>query len=348
MKGLLHIVILHPAAIGDAILATPVAVVLKRNFPDARITYWSHESLKPLLDMCPSIDAFVSYKRGQNIVALAAQLRALKPDLFVNLSNVSKIGFMSLFTAIKTVHYKKRPDGLEPIRHAADNFLDTIRPLASDIPERLFPTLIVNESVRLEFASSFKEALSAQGLADRPWRSQPLMALVPGVGKLRPNRSWSIDGWLSLAKYLVEKNEYLPVLIGGSDEVDIGEEIASKCRGKILNLCGKLSLLQTAVVLRECALVVSADTGPAHIAVAVGTPVVGLYGPTAPARSGPYGFGYLVVDRYSECSCRYKKHCRFAQDGSASGRCMNAITIDDVLKKIESALPLFDQDTVQN
>src|SRR5262249_49621463 len=152
-------------------------------------------------------------------------------------------------------------------------------------------------------------------------------------------RAWSMDGWLNLVEHLTEKDTHLPVLVGGSDEVEIGDKIASRFQGKVLNLCGKLSLLQTAVVLRQCSLVVSADTGPAHISVAVGTPVVGLYGPTAPARSGPYNCDRLIVDRYNDCSCRYKKHCRLADASSVSslesGKCMNAITLDDVLEKIE-------------
>jgi len=321
MKSPDHIVIFHPAAIGDAMLATPVASALKRNFPNAHITYWSHGSLKTVIkDMCPFVDDFVDYKRGENIFKLSGRLKSLKADLFVDLSNAMKGKLMPLLSGSRAVHYKKKSDGVKPIQHAVDNFLDTVRPIVSDLPEKVFPTVFPQEEKLLDVRNKF--------LNDKK-----LIAIVPGVGKLRPNRAWTIEGFASLIDLILERNEHCPILIGGSDETDLGAKLEQGREGKVINLCGKLDLAQTACVLKQCDIVVSGDTGPAHISVAVGTRVVGLYGPTAFERSGPYGCNDLVIDKQSTCRCQYEKQCRFTPEGTA-GECMTRITLDEIVAKL--------------
>ena len=329
MKSLNHIVVFHPAAIGDAMLATPVASILKRNFQSAHISYWTHSSLKVIIkDMCPSVDDFVDYKRGQNIFSLSSQLKALKADLFVDLSNSSKGKLMPFFSGTRALHYKKRPDSVTPRRHAADNFVDTIRSSVTDIPEQLFPTVFPQETLVESLKKEFFGEQNGESL---------IVGIVPGVGKIRPNRAWTINGYIELIDRLTENKSVIPVLIGGPDETDLGSQIENKTDGKVLNLCGKLNLAQTAAVLKQCRVVVSGDTGPAHISVAVGTPVVGLYGPTAVERSGPYGNLQLAIDKQSNCRCQYEKQCRFAPEGTA-GDCMNLITTGDVMDKIKQVL----------
>jgi ADP-heptose:LPS heptosyltransferase len=330
MKSPTNIVIFHPAAIGDAMLATPVAAILKRNFVNAHISYWTHESLKILIkDMCPPVDGFVDYKRGQNIFKLSGQLKSLNADLFVDLSNSPKGKLMSLLGATKAVHYQKRKDGVKPIRHAADNFVDTIRALVSDIPGELFPTLFPSEKLISDARKKY--------LPEQTFGSKPIIAIVPGVGKLRPNRAWTLEGIGSLVDVILSRGSCLPVLIGGAEETELGAALETSRQGQIANLCGRLDLAQTAAILKQCQVVVTGDTGPAHIAVAVGVPVIGLYGPTAFERSGPYGYESLVIDKQSDCRCKYEKQCRFTEPGTA-GECMSKITTGDIIERLRSVL----------
>ncbi len=329
VKAFEHIVIFHPAAIGDAMLATPVATILKRNFQNARITYWSHESLSPVIkDMCPAVDDFVEYRRGQNIFALTSQLKSLKPDLFIDLSNAPKGKLMAFLSGKFCLRYKKRKDGIEPIRHAADNFVDTIRPIVEVVPTQLFPTICpTGDSVRKIIDS----VLPAEN-------GRPIIAVAPGVGRLRPNRAWTPDGFCELIELINSRDAYAVAMIGGSEEVVIATELQNRCSEiPLINLCGTLTLAQTASFLKGCSAVVSADTGPAHIAVAVGTPVVGLYGPTALTRSGPYGYLDFAVDKRDECKCQYKKHCTLTNEDTA-GVCMSRITAMMVYEQLKRIL----------
>jgi|AGTN01.2.fsa_nt_gi ADP-heptose:LPS heptosyltransferase len=326
MKAPEHIVIFHPAAIGDTVLATPVAKILKRNFPNARLTYWAHPTLKVILtDMCPVIDDFVDYER-RTLSANRSILKKLGADLFVDLSGSLKGRLIPLLLT-GSVHYRKQSRSASLPQHAVDNFIDTIRPLCKEIPDSLFPTLFPSHG------SSFIE----RTLNPSNTNKLPLIAVVPGVGNVRPSRAWPYERWRALLDVLIDRGSHFPVIIGGADDAQEGERLSTECKGRTLNLCSKLALEETATLLKECALVVSGDTGPAHIAVAVGTPVVGLYGPTLAGRSGPFGCEKLVLTQEQSCRCAGEKMCRYATMGS-SGECISRITVDEVLAKIDLAL----------
>lgn len=161
----------------------------------------------------------------------------------------------------------------------------------------------------------------------------PMIGIVPGVGKVRPHRAWLYEGWQYLIHHILEWNSHLPVLIGGPDEVELCRRLNEDSNNACLNVSGVLSLPETAAVLKACEVVISGDTGPAHLAVAVGTRVIGLYGPTFPERSGPYGCLDLVLDQSENCQCLALKQCTFANPGEP-GRCMQRIMLPEVLEKL--------------
>jgi ADP-heptose:LPS heptosyltransferase len=328
-----NIVIFHPAAIGDAVLATPVAKTLKLNYPGAKITYWSHSSLKQLLfGLCPSIDDFVEYSKDTSFFEMLKTLKQLKPDLFVDLSNSRKGTMLTFLHSTKVLRYLKERYDTEPSMHAVDNFMQTIAPVCHEIPKAYFPTI-------------FPEALAAQVLPrvipGYQSAASPMIGIVPGVGQARPHRAWLADGWQYLLKSIIRKRTHVPVLIGGEDEVDLCAQIEKEVGSGVLNLAGKLALTETAAILKSCQVVISGDTGPAHIAVAVGTPVIGLHGPTSSKRSGPYGFSDLAIDQSSMCKCLDSKYCQLT-GGRAPGECMERIMLAEIIEKIASVIPGFD------
>ncbi|HEY9787829.1 MAG TPA: glycosyltransferase family 9 protein, partial [Candidatus Obscuribacterales bacterium] len=305
MQSFGNIVVFHPAAIGDALLATPVVTTLKQNFPAAKLTYWSHPELKQLLlGLCPSIDEFVDYVRESSFFDILRSMERLKPDLFVDLSNSGKTRMLPWFTRRKILRYRKQSPHAEVIQHAVHNFLETIHPVCSEFPAQFFPTI---------FPDALAEEVLPQLLEAVPAKDLPFIGLVPGVGRHRPHRAWIPDGWIYLLRFLVEQRTYLPVIIGGEEDIPLCDAIVEQFKNDCLNVVGKLSLPQTAAVLKKCQVVVAGDTGPAHLAVAVGTPVIGLYGPTFPARSGPYNCEGLIIDQSAACRCHGNKVCLFAR-----------------------------------
>jgi len=332
MTSFSNILIFQPAAIGDVMLATPVAKTLKHNFAGAKITFWGHPSLREvLMALCPYIDEYIEYDRKARFISILKTFWAIQSDLYVDLSNSTKGMIMAAFAPGKTriVAYKKQPDDLN--LHAVENFLETVEPICEDKPSSLFPTL-------------FPEALTAEVASEvlGDLQNKVLIGIVPGVGRLRPHRAWILDGWHYLLNALVDKPNCLPILIGGTDEIEIGARLAQEHAGQCIDLTGKLELMQTAALLKMCRVVISSDTGPAHLAAAVGTPVIGLYGPTYPARSGPYGYGHLTIDQSEHCRCQGLKYCALANPDSP-GECMHRIMLPEVLDKLNQVLGLTEE-----
>jgi ADP-heptose:LPS heptosyltransferase len=324
MQAFGNIVVFHPAAIGDAMLASPIATTLKLNYPAAKLTYWTHPALKNiLLELCPSIDEVIDYDRDLGIFQLAKNFNKRGADLFVDLANSFKSQAMTWMTKSTVLRYQKQAADIEPRQHAVGNFMETIRPVCQEIPEQLFPSI---------FPAALSEQLLARIFSDQNFPALPLIGLVPGVGKLRPHRAWLFEGWLYLLRHILENGNYLPVLIGGEDEIELSEKLNQELDNSCMNACGQLSLTETAALLKACKVVIAGDTGPAHMAVAVGTPVIGLYGPTYPERSGPYGYQNYVLSQSADCDCHALKICRYANPNEP-GRCMQRIMLAEVLEK---------------
>ncbi len=320
-----NIVVFHPAAIGDAMLASPIAATLKLNYPAAKLTYWTHPALRQiLLGLCPSIDEIVDYDREANIFEQVKTFDSLRADLFVDLANSLKSRTMTWMTRANVLRYEKQAATVVPRMHAVANFLETIRPVCPEIPENLFPSI---------FPEALSDELIKRILSEQHLQALPMIAIVPGVGKLRPHRAWLYEGWLYLIQHILEWQSYLPVLIGGTDEIELAERLNAEVGNRCVNACGKLSLSETAAMLKACAVVVSGDTGPAHIAVAVGTPVIGLYGATYPDRSGPYGCNAYTLDQSKFCDCHGLKSCRYSNPDEP-GRCMQRIMLAEVMEKL--------------
>ncbi len=309
-------------------LATPVAAALRANFPRAKITYWTHPSLISLLGLLKAVDRVEGFVKDEGLLTHLQFLRSLKPDLFVDLAGSSRSNWLTLFNSAKVVRYRKQAYATTPIMHAVDNFLATLEPLSLQPMDLKFPTISAHESDLLSVKQRLKEA----GANDRI-----LVGLVPGVGKLRSHRAWIPDGWSYAARILCESSRYTPVLVGGGDEVSLCDEVAKKVGAGCVNLAGKLSLVETAALLQSCKVVVSGDTGPAHVAIAAGTPVVGLYGPTFKERSGPYGCLDDVISQSHYCQCHDVKICSITQT-AGPGECMSRIMLEEVFERLRVVL----------
>ncbi len=321
-----RILILHAAAIGDSVLGTPVSASLKEKYPSAKITCLTHESLIPLLSICPSIDELIALDEVQPIISARASIGASKPDLIVDLSGSSKSFWQTLFMAKKVLRYQKQSASARPVQHAVDNYLATVSSVC-DKPDssKLFPTLFPKES----------DTEKVRKMIYR--ENKRLLALIPGVGAQRPHRAWPEERWIALTKHILWEKDHALILLGGPEERTLCSRITEKAGEYCFNLAGKLSLAETAAALSLCDATVSGDTGPAHISTAVGTPVVGVYGPTLVERSGPYGMCELALSASDKCQCFNRKSCVLVPD--ASGKCMGDIQAQTVYANLSSLFP---------
>jgi ADP-heptose:LPS heptosyltransferase len=155
------------------------------------------------------------------------------------------------------------------------------------------------------------------------------VVLNPGAGW--PNKQWPPDRFGAVAAGLRKSRNLRSVVTWGPGEEPLARGVVDSSHGAA-ELAPATTLPQLMTMLASAALVVSGDTGPIHLAAAAGTPIVGLYGPTDPARNGPWSVSDLTVSRFSECVCHHKRRCH------RDTRCLDDISVDEVLAAAEARL----------
>ena len=142
---------------------------------------------------------------------------------------------------------------------------------------------------------------------------------------------WMPDRFAALADRLIGDHGARIFFTGGAADGSMVDRIIRKMRHHASNLAGATSLIELAALYRRMAMVISTDTGPMHIAAAVNTPVIALFGPTAEWRTGPYGEHHQVVAPDLDCRPCFKRQCSHCT-------CMQSISVEDVMQKVHAIL----------
>lgn len=289
-----NILIIKMSSLGDIIHALPSLYALRKKFPNAKITWAVHPSFAGILPGKPWIDEIylVDRKKIKSIPYLRTVKKELSDknfDLVIDLQMIAKSALISFLSGARTkIGYHDAREGSflinKPIKgkhaegHIIEQLLDVMGYLGCDTDKIVFP--LKDVTTEQKEVKDLLKSLDVQG---------KFAILVPGTrGEFK---KWPISYWAELAKSFSKNNIY-SVLVGTPDEKDMGEEIVELAgSNKVCNLIGKTTLLQLVALEKMAALHISADTGPLHIANAVNTPILALFGPTLPDRSGPFGEG---------------------------------------------------------
>lgn len=339
--------VFQTAFIGDVLLALPLLQVLKRQRPDARVTMVAIPSTAPLLANHPAVDEWLVYdKRGKHsglggILTMARTLRdrqcdvaliphrSLRSSLVCRLAGIPRrIGFSTssgkvFFTDV--VKYEKT-------EHEITRNLSLLSPLNIDARKRELPNLYPDAADR-----QVVDAVLGKDTKQGHYR----IAVAPG--SIWNTKRWPKERFVELTKLLAGEGHGV-VLVGGKQDTGLCEEIRSEAGDEnVLNTAGKLSLLQSADAIRRCRAAVSNDSAPMHMAVAVRTPVVAIFGATVPEFGfAPLGERDVVVQTMAlpcrPCSIHGGNHCPIR-----TFVCMKDITAQRVfgeVKKLLSGLPL--------
>lgn len=291
-KPFKNILIIKMSSLGDVIHALPSLYVLRKTYPDAHITWAVHPAFGALLPGKPWIDEiyYVDRKRIKNwpyLMQVRRELHARHFDLVIDLQMIAKSALISFLSGGKRrIGYWDAREGSflasHPVKgphahgHIIEQLLDVMETLGCDTSEIRFP--IHDHDKEKE---TVRQMLQAAGVKDR------YVVLVPGTRGER--KKWPIRFWGELARRLGESQ--VPVVISGApSEKDMGQAIRELSGSPYtIDFTGKTNLLELAALDEMAALHISGDTGPLHIANAMQTPLIALFGPTLPDRSGPYG-----------------------------------------------------------
>ncbi len=321
-----NILLIKPGAIGDLLELTPVIKALANRFRGARISLLvGTRDTATLFQHNPHIsEVMVFDRRGEHKTLLSllkfwARLQRKQYDLVIHFQRSNlKAWFLAsaAFPCRLLVYHKSRKTNV----HVLDNYLDTVAPLG-----------IRAQDPRLELYTGRDDDAYADELFSREgYSSRVVIALNPGASNAV--KQWSAEQFSELADALAENVSAKVIIIGGKEDAALAASIAGHTKKiRPLMLAGKTTLLQLGSILRKCDLLVSGDTGPLHLATAVGTRVVGLFGSVDPARTGPVGPGHRVIQA-KDVPC---VPCRSVTcTNSVYLECMNKISVQEVLAAV--------------
>lgn len=330
MKKDNNILILKPGAIGDLLHLTPLIRQLKNAYPDGKISILvSSQATKSLFMNNPYIDKiFVYEKRGLHrrfidFFRLCKEIKGEGFDLVLNFQRSNlRLWFLIFYIRAKRVLVYKKDEE----KHAVSNHLETLKDLNIELNfEDINLDLFLDDESEI-FAENF---FRLNNLLDKR-----VIALNPGASH-RVNR-WGTKYFASLIDLFKEKDEIKFLIIGGKEDLDLAREIKENTKKKdVIDLVGKISLLQLGGILKRCKILVTGDTGPMHIATAVGTKVIALFGAADPKRTGPVGKGHIIIQAKDvSCVPCKKRVCNNRQ----YLQCMEKIEPQDVFEKIMEIL----------
>lgn len=341
MKSYNKILIIQTAFIGDVVLTTPLIRAAKDCFPQALVDVLVNPSTQNLLENNPFINSLIIYDKRraqkgiQNLWRLGKLLNQKKYDLVLSPHRSFRSAVLALLSRAKMrlafhtsagaflythkIYYRRD-------LHEVERNLSLLEQhgcgKTGHKPE-LFPS-----------DDDIKKATGFITAAD--WKdNETIVAMAPG--SVWATKRWPKQYFIELAGTLAGSGAKI-LLIGGKSDHPLCQEIAFAVKNNILNATGQMSLLQSAVLIKRCCVLVSNDSGPQHLGVAVGTPVITIFGSTIPAFGfAPYGPGNSVVEIKLDCrpcGIHGRQKCPIS-----TFECMRAIKPEQVLREINKLLP---------
>jgi lipopolysaccharide heptosyltransferase I len=310
----MNIALIKLSSIGDVVHALPVAAALRAALPQARLTWLVERREAAVLRDNAALSEIVpvdtrGWRRARAplsiaettgaLVALGRHLRASRFDVAIDLQGLIKSGMITRATraplriGFAAAHCRERASVVftnhrvtppAAARHIVDRYISLVEPLgvrprAAEFP---LPSNGAAETLVDEF-------LAAAGLKPR----DRLVVLNPGAG--RPDKRWPIARFRALAGRLTDDAGAAVLVTWGPNELEEARAVVDAGPTRRTVLAPPTNLDELLAVLRRASVVVAGDTGPLHLAAALGTPCVGLYGPTSDERNGPYGPGHRTL-----------------------------------------------------
>jgi len=339
----MNILIVKLSAIGDVIHTLPSLAELRRLYPDDHITWVVEEAAAGLIEGHPYLNkvlisrrkSWIKYFKSGKISRLSREIRSFikelreRPyDLVIDFHGLLKSALIVLFAGGKRklgydslqelsglFYNEKIPEDMN--KHAVDRYRDLLRYLGAktEPAEFIFPP-------DSDAEAKVELLLRKNDLADKKF-----IAVNPVA--YWETKLWDNEKFARLAE-MIKKQLDVEVVFTGSEKQAI-EKITAQISTKAVNLAGKTTLPELASLYRRAELLITTDSGPMHLAAALGKPVVALFGPTDPQRTGPYGQGHKIVRTELSCSPCFLKKC-------PTKKCMQDITAEQVFTAVKERL----------
>ncbi len=326
------ILIIRLGAIGDVVHTTNTYRAIKKAYPRTEIHYMTTKTQACFLENDVDIEkVWIVDKNDLKLCKsqkLAKLLKNEKFDLVINLQPNFKTRFLCLLSGIKkALIYKKTFK-----KHAVENFFDTA--------QKYFKNLELDSEMTIYISPKAKETAIRQLMELK----RPLIAFnAGGIISPRQGRTYPLEQWITLAELVRNKFNGTIILTGAKEDEELLARLTELTN--IKSFIGKTTLEENAAIINECDVMVSGDSGPLHIASALGVPSIGLYGSMPVNRTGTYGKNCVSISSKVPCAPCNRRKCKFLKHSkNLYAPCMAAISTEEILTCIENCLNIPKRD----
>jgi lipopolysaccharide heptosyltransferase I len=310
-------------SLGDVIHGIPVAAALRARYPDAEIDWLVDPRYLEVLRLVPAVSRAIPIDpRGSKHVVLRTigELRRRRYHAVLDLQGLIKSAVLARAAGgVRTIGLA-RPH----LREGAARLFYTTAVDPGDVRHVIFKNLALLQPLgihepRVEFPLLVPDTAASRDVAARSGGRYAL--LNPGAAW--PNKRWPPERFGAVAETLRRSGGVRSFVLWGPGEQSIADAVVSSSHGAA-ELAPQTTITDLFAMAKGARLVVSGDTGPLHVAAAVGAPVVALFGPTFPERNGPWAADDIILSRVHTCECLYERRCRRATP------CIDDISVDEV------------------
>jgi lipopolysaccharide heptosyltransferase I len=319
-------------SLGDVIHAIPAAAALRKRYPHGRIDWMVDPQYMPVVRLVRAVDRVIPVNPRGGAAKLYSAFRAFwgsDYDAAIDLQGLLKSAVLARVAVPRRVVGFPKSQLREPAarlfysaamappptRHVIEKNLALLRAVDVIDSEVSFPLTIPQTDA--------VDAVAAQCGAGR------YVLINPGAAW--PNKRWPPERFGALARAIRERIGLSSLVLWGPGEQTLAREVAERSAGAA-TMAPRTDTTDLFGIARQAALMISGDTGPLHIAGAVGTPLVALFGPTDSRRNGPWSSSDVTVTRFDRCSCHYERRCRFERP------CIEDIAAEEVLEAVQRRL----------
>jgi len=332
--------------IGDAVMTTPAVRTIRENFPDSEITLLVHPWVSDVFRYSPRVDRLIIYdKKGRHkgirgMLQLAGELRQEQFDCAILLQNAFEAALITLMAGIPVrAGYTTDGRGLL-LTHGVHKITELNRKHEIYYYQRIMQGLGLKPAVNElelfipgEQIDAAKERLAQRG--GERLGAGPLLGFNPGAA-FGPAKCWPAEKYAQLARTICDRLDGWILLFGSEADRQTAADIiarAGSAASRMIDLTGATTLIEAMALIGECDVFVTNDSGLMHVAAALHTPLVAIFGSTDHIATGPYADNAVVIRKPLPCSPCKKTHCP-----EKHFRCMKLIDSDEVFAAVEGIL----------
>jgi len=342
-----RVCVIKPSALGDIVQSLPLVEALKKRFPGCTVSWVANREYVGLLERHPLLDEVLPFGRRDawdtvaawaRLIGLLRQLRRGRFDLVLDLQGLARTGVMALATDAPIRL------GLQTAREGSHLACHLLLPgTSTTVPAHLRYRRVAEALGATEFPDRVPLRLDADDRlwADRVYRElgAPVLAVHPGARWM--SKRWPAEKFASVAAKAARRLGASVVLVGGWSDVRTAAEVERLLRQfvphvRLRNVAGQTTLPRLAALLQRVDTLLCNDSGPMHLAAALGTPVVAVFTCTRAERSGPPGPEHQLVQAPTPCAGSYRKRCPLR--GRKHLLCMEQLTTDEVFRAVQRVL----------